>query len=347
MKPGVALFSFGTGGTLGHTSLISYLAAGLYNHYDVHVLSEYDCRPYMRDSKGATSWMRIPYQHHTNSNAGAIQHVGTEAGLEFCIKNNIQHAIFSTFFDPTLIAKLDKYGIPSYLITYPLRDSHQELFFLRKFDALFKKVIILGDLYNYNGNSAKVTTVQPVIRPLANQSKKIKNSILVTCGGGGRPSSQKFFEVIDRLYQHIGSIDKDAKVTVVSGPNGPKMEFPGWQCIESTTDLISKIDQSRTVISEAGYFTTHELISRLTPGILIPGQRRIDNQELRAVRYARKVLGYSVAPEESFETLANFLRCLLFNDKEYCTMQKKNSNYLAAVQKRPTAIDLLKVLMQQ
>src|SRR3989338_9413886 len=97
--------------------------------------------------------------------------------------------------------------------------------------------------------------------------------------------------------------------------------------LESTNNMQSYIDESKFVISEAGYFTTHELISRSKPGILIPGERRIDNQELRAIKYEENGLGFCVMPEEGLDSLVARSLELFTNTKQYEQIQSNCERY--------------------
>ena len=118
--------------------------------------------------------------------------------------------------------------------------------------------------------------------------------------------------------------------------NGNLFEFPytddddpkiNCLILKSTDNLQKFIDNSRVVISEAGYFTTHELISRSKPSILIPGERRIDNQELRAIEYDKQGFGYCFMPEEDIGLLVDKTLNLLTNYDSYRAFQNRSKEY--------------------
>ena len=70
------------------------------------------------------------------------------------------------------------------------------------------------------------------------------------------------------------------------------------------------------MICEAGYNTITELLFLGKPALAIPGIRRIDNQELRAVRYESAGCGYALFPEEDPEETIKKIKSLIDNPEK-------------------------------
>ncbi len=319
----IALISFNTCGTLGHMTLFNRIAHSLNKDHKVHLLSDYDLK-----INDLTPPLKIEHElfdtgGEIRSNGGQISHKSSEQIFEYCKSKNINYALFSTFFDLDLVNNLRGIGIKSIYISYPLRDTYSELFFLRQHLSAFDEVVVFQDLYD-NNYPESVKRSNPILIPFQKvESNSAK--ILLTCGGGGRPSSVKFLELME-VYVPIMK-DYGAEIVLIRGPNNKGIKIAGITSLESTNDLCQYIDEARIVVSEAGYFTTHELISRSKPSILIPGERRIDNQELRAIKYEERGFGYCVMPEESIDLLISRSLDLLINQKRYGQMQVNCQKY--------------------
>ncbi|MEO1993143.1 MAG: glycosyltransferase [Pirellulales bacterium] len=153
-----------------------------------------------------------------------------------------------------------------------------------------------------------------MVRPILNRNKKgvPKNKVLVTAGGGGQPSAEIFFNLIGKAIDKVAP-DYDVDFTVLLGAYNtndvgpfPKTKIKRW-----THDMPAEYREARFVISEAGFFTVHELLEHNKPAILIPGARNIDNQELRAVTWELEGCGYCVLPDSQADTLEDKMRHML------------------------------------
>jgi UDP-N-acetylglucosamine:LPS N-acetylglucosamine transferase len=267
---------------------------------------------------------------------GQISHESTPEIIEYVLANNIEIVFFSTFFDPDLVRQLSSRGIQTVYISYPLRDSFSNLFFLRKNSDLFDHIVILGDLYT-NAYPDFVQRTLPLFINEPSSEQNTENMILVTCGGGGRPSSQVFIEKL-REYVRLMKEKTDVQFIVIKGPNNNAPDIPGTEVIEYTDSLVEYIDRSKCVISEAGYYTTHELISRHKPSILIPGARRVDNQELRAIAYEENNLGFCCMPEEDMTFLVKRTLQVLQDSSLYTSFVKNNKEYYEKTKKSRASI---------
>jgi UDP-N-acetylglucosamine:LPS N-acetylglucosamine transferase len=338
----VAFISFNTGGTLGHMTLLSKLAKGFINEHEIHILSEGEYKKHSFLNGPRIQWGRFSEQKHLKSNGGEIKHNSITEIFDYCVNNNIDYAIYSTFFDSTLVKNLSKVGIKNFYISYPLRDTYSELFFLRQYNSIFNQVIILKDLYT-NKYPKSVKRSNPILSPYQKQENNDKR-ILLTCGGGGRPSSIKFLQLMKAYVPAIKNI-YDAEITLIKGPNNKEIEIEDIITLESTNNMQKYIDEAKIVVSEAGYFTTHELISRSKPSILIPGERRIDNQELRSIEYEKKGLGYCVMPEDDTTLLVSRSLDLLTNQKKYGQIQTNCEEYHSQYEQKDNIENILRGLL--
>lgn len=324
----VAFLSFNTGGTLGHMTLLSRMANFLTDNHEVHILSDYGCKRNSFTKNPKIKWERFPEEITINSNGGQVAYKSSEKFLEYCKKENISYVVYSTFFDPELVNNLKRNGIKNIYISYPLRDTFSELFFLRENNILFDHVIILKDLIDHNYPNS-VRRCNPLFLPYL-ENEVSANKILLTCGGGGRPSSVNFLQIMSEYINLIRKEFPTLEITLIKGPNNKQIEIPEVEVIEYTDEIREHIDSSKIVISEAGYFTTHELISRSKPSILIPGARRIDNQELRAIEYEKRKLGYCFMPEEDIGRLVTSSVELLSDRSLYSKMQHNCGEYYSS-----------------
>lgn len=339
----IAFISFNTGGTLGHTTLLSKLALNLVNEHEVYILSDHDFSINYSVRDPRVTWEKFPQEITVNSNGGQISYKSSERFLKYCTTRNIDYVIYSTFFDPQLVNELNRNGAENIYVSYPLRDTYSELFFLRKHDGIFNHTIILRDLYD-NKYPESVKRTNPILLPYQKQEGNSKK-ILLTCGGGGRPSSARFLQLMKDYVPAIKRIS-DVEITLIRGPNNKEIILDEVMVLESTSNMQRYIDEAKVVISEAGYFTTHELISRSKPSILIPGERRIDNQELRAIKYEEKGLGFCVMPNEGLELLVSKTFHLLNDCKSYRQIQDNCQTYCSRFMQEENIENILRGLLQ-
>ncbi|MFB6226592.1 MAG: glycosyltransferase [Candidatus Paceibacteria bacterium] len=206
------------------------------------------------------------------------------------LKNHkIDVLVFSTFFDPKILEYCKKEKIKTFMIGYPLRDSHREAIKERRMYKKFTEIITLKDIIKTKKSSKKEIIVSPLKENSKNQKKisKIKN-ILVTCGGGGRPSSKKFLEKTEKAAKEINKEFPEINFTFIRGNAKKNLNSSNIKTINWSDNFLNKLQKHELIISEAGYHTIIDLISAQKPGIILPGERRIDNQELRSVEFEKK-----------------------------------------------------------
>ena len=184
----------------------------------------------------------------------------------------------------------------------------------------------LKDIVDIKRVSNKEFIVSPIKNKiiLKERSKvKLKN-ILITCGGGGRPSSKLFFKIIKQIVQEIYWFDKSIKFTIILGNSNQRLKLQNSNVIKWSNNFLKLLNQHDLVISEAGYFTILDFINAKIPAILIPGERRIDNQELRALKYQESGCGYMYFPNENPKEIVERIISL---KKEWINPQNLSKSY--------------------
>jgi len=242
--------------------------------------------------------------------------------------------IFETFFSPNLIKNI-KY--PCYFVGCKFRDTHQELFFRKRFFSLFKKVYFMEEAFEVFKAKDVSLKIDKVVKnvyycpPILSVSDKRlpacrREKIIVTCGGGGLRSANKLLLAANEALYSM-NLGVYSEVIYITGPfnqNKHELLLSGKsRQYTHIKDLPKDLKRSRLVISEAGYNTINELVVTDTPALLIPGFRALDNQELRAV--SSDIFGFDwIFPE--------YLNSDYFKEKTKALLKRNlsNSNRLAA-----------------
>lgn len=320
----LGLISFGTGGTSGHMTLITQLAnSPELKEVELYVISEYDYLSKANIGNKSIQWLRIDQQTHQKSLAGRLVHASSQQVNDIILENNIDNILFSTFFDTAITKFARQNNVKTNLITYPLRDTFSQYFFLKAFNKEFDNMFILDDIIPYNiyTKNGAITCKQPVQKYKNNILNK-KNNILISCGGGGLPSADSFFKLVSGAIPEILSLDESIEIDITIGnysnikifdhyKNNNRVRIHSW-----IKNWPKKANGSELVINEAGYFSVNELIANESVGILIPGNRRMDNQELRAIIYEKKGFGYCVLPEEGTTGLLKKIEKYFVNNQK-------------------------------
>ncbi len=240
-------------------------------------------------------------------------------------------------------------GIFKILVSYPLRDTHRQIFFYKEYQKYFDSIFILEDLPIIDFPKIKnLKIVKPIINGNFKERKKSRKlRILVTCGGGGRPSSKIFLNLVLKSIKKIKKYNKKIVFTLIKGAfNNKQIKYiKNIRLIDWTKDMISYFKNSDLVISEAGFFTAYELLENKLPGILVPGYRTIDNQELRAVAWEQLGCGYFVLPSAEKAKLTSIIENLIKNEKKINLLSKNCESLLKQKMKGPdVAKEILKVI---
>jgi len=310
----IAILSLGSGGTMGHMSLTTKLSSSLIKKNKIYLFSDYNYLDFSNIKNPKFKIVKILSQKHQKTVGGELTYKHKKNLFSELGRNKIDILIFSTFFDLEIINHCKKKGIKTILVSYPLRDSHRQAIKSRKYYDLFDKVFTLKDITDINKVSKKEEFVSPIKTKhiKSKKSKEVKN-ILVTCGGGGRPSSELFFTLLNEVIKDIHRKYPKIKFTLIIGNSKINLKLPNSKVLKWSKKFSDLLFKSDLVISEAGYYTVLDLISLHKPAILIPGERRIDNQELRAINFQMKKLGWFTFPTENPSKLIYLLAKLIDN----------------------------------
>ncbi len=315
----VLIISLNSGGTMGHGKIITSLANFLLQEKkQVTILSD---MPFSKnfDVDNKIKVRNLRKISHINYTIGGMCKCNQKEQIyRFAIKNNIECVIFSTFFDLDLVKRFKDDKIKTILLSYPIRDTYRLALKQNGAYATFDRVITF---YEHSFQD-KTMLNEKLVNPLKIVRKEIasavKTDILVTCGGGGRPSSRLFLKKTFSALKRVLSKNKNLKVIIIRGGSKLNISHKNIKTIIWTKDFGSIISSSNIIISEAGYFTMLDLINYKKKAILIPGERIIDNQEIRALKLEELGIGNVFFPFEKALKLSN-----LINEK----LQDKNLNY--------------------
>ncbi|EKV01192.1 putative glycosyl transferase [Leptolyngbya sp. PCC 7375] len=130
--------------------------------------------------------------------------------------------------------------------------------------------------------------------------------VVVTPGGGGdgRQLIQTYLASMD---QQIKAAQPIPKTVIISGPEMPTEEqqqlqtqvaaYPQIRLLEFSDDLISYLNAADAVVAMAGYNTTCEILSLRKPAVVVPRTRPVQEQWMRAKRFADSGLLYAIHPQ--------------------------------------------------
>ena len=130
--------------------------------------------------------------------------------------------------------------------------------------------------------------------------------VVVTPGGGGdgRQLIQTYLASMD---QQIKAAHPVPKTVIISGPEMPAEEqqqlqtqvaaYPKIRLLEFSDDLISYLNAADAVVAMAGYNTTCEILSLRKPAVVVPRTRPVQEQWMRAKRFADSGLLYAIHPQ--------------------------------------------------
>ncbi|MBM3230174.1 hypothetical protein FJZ22_00770 [Candidatus Pacearchaeota archaeon] len=183
--------------------------------------------------------------------------------------------------------------------------------------------------------------VNPLKIAKEESKKKLKNDILVTCGGGGRPSSKIFLRKVILALRRIVKENENLKIAVIRGNSKSVLANDNFETVIWKKDFGSLLSSSKVIISEAGYFTMLDLINYGKKALLIPGERIIDNQEIRALKLEKLGIGKIFFPFENISKLTDMIRDFL-NERN-----SSKENYQKIVGEFDKYEDLEKIFLEE
>ena len=340
----VAFIAINSGGTMGHMSIIACAANRLwqYSKTECVVMSDSQLDFSCFDMHHKIISVQLPANKHQFSVAGCIQEAPINEILKAVKMWNCTTVVFSTFFSVETVSTLIDHGIKTVLLTFPLRDSHWEMFYLRRHQDLFKQILVFADLYQNSRTMPNQIHISPLsdITPHKHGKKTFLNKVLVLVGGGGRPSADILYKLAKETMHLFDNksvaLSWHLSLGAKSKHTNKKKYWLEWK--PSLGGWISDYD---IIISEAGFNTTTELLSLGVPAILVPGYRRIDNQELRATNYELHGCGICILPEQGSSKLAEAIYQFLNSNEMLSTAAHKSIDTARRLANNPSLEEVI------
>lgn len=305
----ILIISLNSGGTMGHGKIITSIANFLSkNEKRVTILSD---MPFTKnfDVDNNVNVKNLHEASHINYTIGGMCDYSQKNEIfKFAIENNINCVILSTFFDLDLVKKFKDNKIKTILLNYPLRDTYRLALKQNKAYEVFDKVITLYGPEFKDIKMQNERLVNPLNLAKKETENKLKNDILVTCGGGGRPSSKIFLKKVILALRKIVKENGNLKITIIKGNSKSNIAEDNFETVVWKKDFGNLLCSSKFIISEAGYFTMLDLINYKQKAILIPGERIIDNQEIRALKLEELGIGKIFFPFEKVSKLSSMIK---------------------------------------
>jgi UDP-N-acetylglucosamine:LPS N-acetylglucosamine transferase len=338
----ILIISLNSGGTMGHGKIITSLANFLSkNKKNVTILSDMSFSRNFYVNKNVNVKNLHEAAHINYTIGGMCDYSQKNEIYNFAIENSIECVILSTFFDLDLVKKFKEKKIKTILLNYPLRDTYRFALKQNKAYEVFEKVITLYGPEFKDIKMQNETLVNPLKIAKKEDNNNLKYDILVTCGGGGRPSSKIFLKKVILALKKIAKENENLKIIIIKGNSKSNLSNNNFETIIWKKDFGNLLSSSRVIISEAGYFTMLDLINYRKKAILIPGERIIDNQEIRALKLEELGIGKIFFPFEKVSKLVNMI-------KE--SLNKENSgkeNYQKIIEEYEQYEDIEEVLIEE
>ena len=337
-----------SGGTMGHLSMIEGLLdpPGTLVGLESVVITDAPSVVSALRGRPLVRCVLLPAFAHQHSIAGCLRNADVEAVVSALRDHDCDSVVFSTFFHRGILELLAEAGLPSDLLTFPLRDSQWRAFLHRRFDRLFRHVLVFEDLYQPAIPAANQRAVSYVPRRTclwADHARALPRA-LVLVGGGGRPAAGQTPRGARggvREYRRRGG---GLSLHMSVGVRGNVTERAGVDQLVGWKDRLGAwAAEYDLVISEAGICAVAELAAMGVPTILVPGARRLDNQELRALEFERAGGGICVLPEEGAAVLADAIACLLERDERRSQCHAAALRISQSLTRFPEAADLVRV----
>ncbi|MBT9315521.1 glycosyltransferase family protein [Leptothoe spongobia] len=147
-------------------------------------------------------------------------------------------------------------------------------------------------------------------RPVLRQQLGVPSDerlVVVTPGGGG-DGQQLIKTYLESVRQQTAASKPGHKTVIISGPEMPAAQRQQFQAqvdtyatirlLEFSDDLISYLNAADAVVAMAGYNTTCEILSLRKPAVVIPRIRPVQEQWMRAKRFADRGLLYAIHPQQ-------------------------------------------------
>ena len=344
MRVGVVILN--VGGTMGHVSMVDDVLDPLGGNESVECVVITDAPAIASAAGGRPSVQAVLVESsaHQQSTAGCVAFTDVDGVLDALRQYGCVSVVFVTFFHRGLLERASAIGIRRILLTFPFREDHWRTFRQQRFDCLFDRVLVFGDLYASAPYIMNQMTVSYVPRGTVKWAERPRATprALVLGGGGGRPSAIVTRRVaMDgvREYRRRGArLELHVSGGVLGVNNGCSNvdQHVRWRPRVNTWAADYDI-----VISEAGFCAVNELAATGVPTLLVPGVRRLDNQELRAFEFASKGAGACVLPQEGAGALADAIANVMDSSEVRARMNSASLQISRSLTRHPVLLSIL------
>ncbi len=225
--------------------------------------------------------------------------------------------VFDTHAPMRVVDRLTAAGVRSVLVQRELRPEALRSFLAKGLALGFDQIVVPHDasevdLAGYG--ETHVELVGPIVRHVERAPPSHTPLVVAMAGGGGQPVDAKRYlrAVVDAHLLARARIPA-LETILVTGPYAQPPAntggYPGLTLIASTPELPSLLARASVVISQAGYNAVAEIRQLEKPAILIPGYRKAEDQQERAMRLVR--VGAAVIAKPQARPLANAIEHVL------------------------------------
>lgn len=121
-----------------------------------------------------------------------------------------------------------------------------------------------------------------------------KKLVLVNMGGGGQPGME---EILNNIVKAVNTVDGCYPVVALGGLC-PSVHLPECKILFGVYPVCELYNAFDAIIAGCGYNTVHEVLYFGKPGIFVPFERTVDDQERRARWVEEKGAGIAVFPDD-------------------------------------------------
>jgi predicted glycosyltransferase len=136
--------------------------------------------------------------------------------------------------------------------------------------------------------------VGTIARPRTREARPVreKHDLEIAIRGGGHPDTAWFFNLVLQAIVSMRNSDMHPAARLIAGPL-----FKDWLALKPVPEvvivpfdpaLVTTMDSADLVVCQGGYNTVAELEQMTVKAIIVPGQRRWDDQFARAASLAKE-----------------------------------------------------------
>ena len=261
--------------------------------------------------------------------------------------------VFDTHAPPTLARHAASLGARSVLVLRELRPEALRAFLGGAAAAAFDRIVVphAADEVDLGAAVASlpIEVTGPVVRELATRTPRSRARrgplVVVMAGGGGQPvDTARFLRAAADAHLLARARVRGLETILVTGPYGARPEhvegFDGLDVRSRCDDLPALLARASLVVSQAGYNAVAEIRALKKPAILVPGQRKAEDQAARAKRLAR--VGAAVVARPDARAIADRMEALLTSPAALEEMTRAHDRAPIVPANRATALAILR-----